>query len=205
MPGRGLEKDWSWSLVQPKDPAEPAQVQRLPSVHYPSHLANPMFIKIINKGNARWITQRLALPVLNTAKSLCAASIKQQVIFISRYTNQHDWNQHPSHKACFWLGYISWQMHRGTWQLLFSAFACFFLHTTSCPTQNSLLGLKNKTYLCSWFLQSRSLIHWCSVVQLDWWVRRAKRYGRKEGTWDPAWKDRIRKRCNKQILAVRWM
>lgn len=75
----------------------------------------------------------------------------------------------------------------------------------SWPTQNSLLGPKNKTHLCSRFLPSRSLMHWCSVFQLDWWVRRAKRYGRKDGTWDPAWKDQARKRCNTQVLAVRWI
>lgn len=53
---KGLEKDWKCSLVQPKDPSEPAQVQRQPSVCYPSHPANPVLIKITNKGSARWIT-----------------------------------------------------------------------------------------------------------------------------------------------------
>lgn len=53
---KGVEKDWKWSLVQPKDPPEPAQVQRQPSVCYPRLPANPVFIKIFNKGNARWIT-----------------------------------------------------------------------------------------------------------------------------------------------------
>lgn len=86
-----------------------------------------------------------------------------------------------------------------TWQVLFS------LRQTKLPNTIPWLGLTNKTHLCSLFLPSRSLMHWCSVLQLDWWVRRAKRYGRKEGTWDPAWKHQKRKRCNEQVLVARWL
>lgn len=83
-----------------------------------------------------------------------------------------------------------------TWQVLFFSDRVAQLNPLARP---------NKTHLCSLFLPSRSLMHWCSVVQLDWWVRRAKRYGRKEGTWDPAWRHQERKGCNEQVLVAKWL